>query len=206
MNGLKNDSGMHSFMLIGITGNFASGKSTFLRFMKDYGLEVFDADKFVDSLYRREEVKNIIKKSFGERIFSQGAVDKKALATIVFDDNEKLSVLNSIIHPIVSEELKRIDHKEKLVFAEIPLLFETGMEKLFDQIVVVSCPENVAVERAKKRGFSEVDFHKRMSFQLPDTKKKADFIVDSNCSIEELRKQAELISKELLKINAKGKK
>src|SRR3989344_3063837 len=113
-------------MLVGITGNFASGKSTFCRFMKDYGLEVFDADKLVDSLYKREEVRAVIRKKFGDGVFAEKDVNKKALAKIVFSDAQKLQLLNSIIHPIIREELKRLDHRGKIVFAEIPLLFEAG--------------------------------------------------------------------------------
>ena len=174
--------------------------------MKDYGLEVFDADKLVDSLYKREEVRAVIRKKFGDGVFAEKDVNKKALAKIVFSDAQKLQLLNSIIHPIIREELKRLDHRGKIVFAEIPLLFEAGFEPLFDRVIVVRCSENVAMARAAKRGFSEDEFHKRMAFQLPDGEKNADYIVNSDCSVEELEAQAEEISMDLVKINKQIKK
>ena len=141
-------------MLVGITGNFATGKTTFLMFMKEYGLEVFDADPFVDFLYKREEIKAVIRKNFGTSVFSSQAVDKKALAAMVFGDAQKLRLLNSIIHPIIREELKRLDHRERIVFAEIPLLFEAGLQSMFDKVIVVRCQEKVAMARAANRGFT----------------------------------------------------
>ncbi|HLC79460.1 MAG TPA: dephospho-CoA kinase [archaeon] len=187
-------------MLVAITGNFCSGKSTLIAAFSKLGYETFEADKFVDMLYQKDFVMQLLGKEFGEYVVSQRKVNKRALADIVFSDFKKLQKLNRLIHPIIKEEIKKIDHEGKMVFCEMPLLFEAQMDDLFDKIILVKCSERSALARAAGRGYSEEEFKRRIHYQWDDQKKAqfADFIVDSEQSVQELEAAAQRITKELL--------
>jgi len=188
-------------MLVGVTGNMSVGKSTFISMLSSCGADVFDTDLFVDSLYRKEEIREEVRREFGPQFVGKGSVDKKALAKAVFSDHHMLEKLNAFIHPMIRGELMKINHEGRVVIAEVPLLFEAQMDDLFDKIILVTCPQEIAIERAAQKGFSRDDYLHRIRFQWPDEKKisVADFAVNSGCSMDELKKQAEQVSLNLLK-------
>jgi dephospho-CoA kinase len=125
-----------------------------------------------------------IKKYFGsETINTDGKVDRKKLARIVFSDNKKLDVLNSIIHPLIFADFEKWIHEQKIspyVVMESAILYETGYSALFDKIIIVSAPEKIRINRVMKRdGINEDDVIKRIKNQLPEENKvnKADYII-----------------------------
>ncbi|HLC92749.1 MAG TPA: dephospho-CoA kinase [archaeon] len=189
-------------MLIAVTGSFASGKTTFCRLLEKDGSKVFYADEFVSRLYTKGKILSKVRETFGSGVFSNGTIDKRALAQKAFSSKSALEKLNSIIHPHVRKALKEIRHEGKIVFAEVPVLFESGMDSLFDEIILLKCQENVAIARALKSGFPREEFLARCAFQLHahGKEKKADFVVDSDCPISALRSKAQSISRELTKI------
>jgi len=127
-----------------------------------------------------------LQKIFGRDIFTNDFVDRNKLAEIVFNNKESLDKLNSIIHPRVREDLARWLERRKdhpYVVQEAAILFESGFYKSFDKIVVVSCPEEIAIERVIKRDkLNESDIRSRIQNQWPESKKvsRADFIIHND--------------------------
>ncbi len=192
-------------MLVGITGGIASGKSTLLGIFREEGFGTFDADAVVQRLYNNPKIIRLIGLEFGGGIISQGKVDRKMLARLVFADHEKLARLNSIVHPLVRKKIRGISNSGKIVFVEVPLLFEAKFDNLFTKIILVKSSSETALKRALAKGLSPEDFGERSAFMLPFAAKEklADFVVDSNCPVSALKARAQAISKELLAISPK---
>ena len=146
---------------IGITGTIASGKTTVAILLRKMGFSVFDCDGYSRILYQKtnpcyEKVVAFL----GESILDPfGEIDRKKVAEIIFHDEEKRKGLNAIVHPAVIEGMNRFfSHhtEEDLVFAEVPLLYEAGMESCFDEILILACPKDEAIRRMMDdRGYTE---------------------------------------------------
>ncbi len=181
-----------------LTGSIASGKSTVLDFFKSRGVATIDSDKIVAELYRQRKVQEKIRQEFG-------SIERKKIAEIVFGDSEKRKSLEKILHPLVVKEIElRFAELEnqgaKLVVVEVPLLFETGLEKMFDKVIAVHCSEEQQTERlVGKQSLGEEQALKRIKSQLPSNEKvkKADFTLDNSQGLDELFRQAEKILGEL---------
>ena len=184
--------------IIGILGGIGSGKSTVAaEFVKlDCGL--IDADKITHELLEEKSVKEKIINLFGEDILdSSEKISHKKLADIVFDDSQKLSMLNSIIHPLVlkkTEELIEKYNRQKQVKAvvlDMPLLLEVGWEEHCDRLIFVDCEEKIRAERAKKMGFNKNQLKIREKFQISLDKKAsiADNTIVNNSGFWTLVKQ-----------------
>jgi len=185
-------------MLVGVTGNFACGKSAFMHTVSTFGFTVFYTDGMVKKLYKDEAIIKTIGREFGKSIIFNDQVDKDLLTLIVFNDKEKLSRLNALIHPLIIKKIKEKKHGKKIVFVEVPLLFEAKMEGLFDKIILVKCTKKTARKRALKKGYGDGEFEKIISAQdMPELKiSKSDYVVDSEGIISKTRKQAiEIIEK-----------
>jgi len=169
---------------IAIVGNIASGKSTVEKMIESRGFNVFDTDKIAhDILENSEEVKQVF-----------GTTDRKELAQIVFTNNEKLNILESIIHPKVKNEIERIFQKDEfVVFISVPQLFEAGFEDMFDKIIYLTADENLRAERLIKRNaLSNEEALRRINAQKEIGKfEKSDFIIENNSNLEDLEKQVE---------------
>lgn len=169
-------------MLIAITGNIASGKSEAEKIFRDEGFDVYDTDIIAHKILENSDR---VKESFG-------TTDRKELAKIVFEDSEKMRILESIIHPLVKEEVLKI----KSGIISVPQLFEAGFESLFDKIIFVSAPEELRLERLMKRNnLSKEEAQIRIDAQMSEEEKisKCDFIIDNSSTPENLRKQIENI-------------
>jgi len=170
---------------IALTGSIGMGKSTVAKMFERNGVPVFDADAVVRELQGADG--GLVGK-IGELFPGTvrcGTLDRDCLAQIVLSDREKLAALEAIVHPAVRAAREAfIDaHREApaLVF-EIPLLFETGGEKEFDKIVVVSAPSDVQRARVLDRtGMSAPKFQAIVARQTPDQEKRAraDFVIDT---------------------------
>jgi dephospho-CoA kinase len=170
---------------IALTGSIGMGKSTVARMFERAGVPVFDADAVVRAL--QAPGGDLVEK-IGELFpgcVRCGTLDRECLAAIVLADRNKLAALEAIVHPAVREARERFvtDHADAaaLVF-EIPLLFETGGEKEFDTIVVVSAGPEVQRARVLARaGTTPARLDSILERQLPDEEKraKADFVVDT---------------------------
>ena len=183
---------------IGITGNIASGKSTVENIIKEFGYDVFDADEMTHRILN--EAKSDIVKIFSEEdVITNGQIDRKIVASIVFSDNNKLKMLESIIHPKVKQEILNILNScqnKKAVFVSVPLMFEAGFEDIFDKIIFVSAPENLRLKRLMLRNnLTEEDALKRIKSQLPESNKisKSSYIIKNDSDIEQIIPQIKVI-------------
>lgn len=161
---------------IGITGGIGSGKSTVAMAIESFGYPVFYSDAVSKQLLVNEANMLSLRRLFGDVIFTENKLDKKALASVVFNDNEKLNALNNLMHPQVRQAFNtwrklQISH---LVFNEAAILFETSAHKNFDANILVIADENVRINRVCERdGISEVEVRQRMAKQWSDEKKEA---------------------------------
>jgi len=168
---------------VGLTGNMGSGKSTVAHIFEVLGAPVFHADAEAGKMLARPDVIDEVVSHFGKEILKDGAIDRKALAAIVFQDREALSHLNGIIHPRVRQKLLDWTGKQKdrpYVIQESAILFESGFHTFFDVNILVSCPEDIAVLRVIKRdGIGEEQVRERLKNQWPEERKKelADHII-----------------------------
>lgn len=190
-------------MLVGITGIPGSGKSTLLHLFEKQGFPVFNSDEVVKQLYKKEVVLKEIKKNF-PKFFSGGFFLKEEFSNYVFSSKKALQKLEKILHPRVLKELLKFKKKNKknIAFAEVPLLFEKKLEKLFDFTICVTRNKNEALKSfAREKGISLEEAKKRASFQLPLAvkRKKADFVVKNDKTVEDLRLEIFLVLK-ILKI------
>lgn len=179
-------------MIIGLTGSIAMGKSTVADMFRQLAIPVFDSDAEVHRLYQPGAIgTQKIAKLYPE-VISHGAVDREKLSKLVQNDAQILSVLEGIIHPLIKQRQddfirQHANKSSSIVVLDIPLLFETGRENDFDQVIVVSAPEQVQKKRALKRpGMTESKFETILAQQLADSEKRAraDVVIDTQQTLE----------------------
>ena len=172
---------------IGLTGNIGSGKTTVARIFKILGVPVYHADQEAKKFLGHPQVVHNLVAFFGNDILGPDKqIDKKALAAIVFNNDEDLARLNSLIHPLVRDDAKMWAasfQREPFVIHEAAIIFESGFRKEYDKVIHVSCEHDIALRRVMKRdGSSEDEVLSRMRHQWSDTEKcrLADFIIRNN--------------------------
>ena len=188
---------------VGLTGSIGMGKSTTADMFRAEGVAVLDSDQLVHDLYKGPAAAEI------ERVFPgvvvNGVVDRPRLAARVLDDPAALKRLEAIVHPMVwaaRDALieERRHQGDRIVVFDIPLLFETGAEKDFDVIVVVTAPEDVQKARVLAReGMTFEKFASILSKQTPDSEKRAraDFVVHTDRGLDAARQEVRNIVKAL---------
>ena len=168
--------------IIGITGGIGSGKSVVANILISMGYPVYNSDARAKLLINSEpDLVQNIKNTFGDVYNSEG-LDRRKLANVVFNQPEKLAVLNSLVHPAVGKDFSSWVSKQQnpIVFKEAAILFETGIYKSLNKIILVTCPLNKRIERVMQRdGVSKIEVENRMKNQWEDEKKMklADFII-----------------------------
>ncbi|POY36111.1 dephospho-CoA kinase [Solitalea longa] len=170
---------------VGITGGIGSGKSTVVKIFEQLGIPVFIADTEAKRIMVEDEtLVNGIKQHFGESVyFEDGSLNRKLLAEMVFNNAEKLALLNSMVHPAVFRAFdkwsKQYQYKPYLL-KEAALLFESGSYKQNDINILVTAPEELRIKRVMTRdGSSENEVKSRIKNQLNEEEKVklADFII-----------------------------
>lgn len=183
--------------VVGITGTIASGKSLVGKLLEEVSIPVFDTDHIAHYVQAHDqEVQEALRKRFGGDVFkSSGELDRKKLGRIVFDDAAALKDLNAIVHPATIRECrKRIAAKSgaPLVAVLVPLLFEAGLEKEYDEIWTVTASDEVVRERLKARdGISDEDADKRIKAQFPQKTKveRSHYVIDNSGTVDDTRRQ-----------------
>jgi dephospho-CoA kinase len=182
---------------VALTGSIASGKSTLLRFFEARGIATLDADEIVGGLYKKPGVRRKIIALFH-------TADRKQIASAVFSSPRKRRELERILHPLVARELKRrLDcfkaEGRSVVVVEVPLLFEAGLQKLFDKVIAVRASKRGQIARLKREGMSEAEALLRISSQLSTREKvkKADFVIDNTGGLPDAIRDAERVLREL---------
>lgn len=167
--------------MIGITGSLSSGKSSVLKYLQEQNYKTFSSDNFVKELYKKEEIRNKVLKIFPEL----EEFNKEKIAKSICFDEKKRELLENFIHPLVINEMNIFENnlsQEELGFAEVPLLFEKGLESFFTKTILVSCKEELRLQRAISRGISREVFYLINGIQMSDEekRKKTDFIIDTD--------------------------
>lgn len=172
---------------VGLTGNIGSGKTTVCRLFEMLGVPVYYADDIAKHFLESDEVAKEIRARFGAGyILYDGRPDRKKLARLVFNNKTKLDELNKLIHPKVQEDFERwlARHPESTyVIMEAAILFETGRNRDFDKIIMVTAPEDLRIQRVCQRdNVSTNDVKSRMKNQWDEGRKipLADFIIRNN--------------------------
>ena len=185
-------------LVIGLTGNFGTGKTTVSKMLAELGAIIIDADKLGHELLQPDtETYREILAAFGKSILNPNwEIDRKKLGKLVFADTAALNKLNQIIHPRICEIVKqKIEEYRKadiqIVVLEAALLIEAdGLKHLVDQVWVTIAPEATIVRRLKRgRGLKEEQVLARLQAQMsPGEKvKRADVVIDTDCSLKALR-------------------
>jgi dephospho-CoA kinase len=169
---------------VALTGGIAAGKSEALRAFARHGAAVISSDDVVHRLYREDEgLRAALRERWGEQVFRDGEVDRAEIGRIVFADRDELAWLESELHPRVraATDAWLAEQTTGVAVAEIPLLYETGGEKRFDRVVVVTAPPEV--REARRAAAPE-----REGRLVPEEEKvrRADFSYVNDGSLEEL--------------------
>ena len=191
--------------LVGLTGNYGTGKSTVLKIFQKLGALTYDADKIVESLLQEKDVLQKIRNLFGDGIFqANGGLDKQKVAAIIFSDNASRRSLEDILHPLVFKKINRLlehaDRKSRIAIVETPLLFEGGYEGRFQRIITVQSEQERALHRLGKKGLKREEALQRIRSQLPIEEKirKSDFTVNNNGTPAETEQQVKNIYEKLI--------
>ncbi len=186
--------------VIGLTGGIASGKSTALNYLRARGAAVVDADVIARQIVAVDQpAYQLIVARFGVDIIgADRSIDRKALAALVFADDAARRDLEAITHPAIIAEMERqisrlqADGRAPFIVLDVPLLFETGLQVLCDQVWLVAVERTEQIKRLCARdGISEGDAENRIDLQMPLEEKRrlADIIIDNNGSREDLEGQ-----------------
>ena len=182
-------------VVVGLTGGIGSGKSTVASMLAARGAIVVDADQLArDAVAVGTAGYRQVVDRFGAGVVAgDGALDRRALAGVVFDDPAALADLNGIVHPpvraAIASRLAELEGTDAVVVLEIPLLVESGRTYGASKVVVVDCPEDVAVRRlAEDRGMDPTDARRRIAAQASreDRLAAADVVIDNGGSLDDL--------------------
>src|SRR6266571_3843404 len=190
-------------LLIGLTGNIASGKSEVAKMLADHGATVIDADVLAREAVRpdTQALKDIIKR-WGKDVLNQdGGLDRAALRQIVFADQNELDALNRIVHPGVTrlrdrEVAKARERGDPIVVCVIPLLFERNIVEEFDAIILVDAPRPLRLERlVATRGLEETEAMNMIASQMPAELKRAraDYVIENSGSMDDLERDVDTL-------------
>src|SRR5437762_8816774 len=188
-------------LLIGLTGNIASGKSEVARMLAERGATLIDADELAREAVRpqTQALKDIVKRWGKDVLQKDGSLDRAALRQIVFADQNELDALNRIVHPGVMrlrdrEIAKARERGDEIVVCVIPLLFERNLVEEFDAIVLVDAPRPLRLERlVATRGLEETDAMNMIASQMPAELKRAraDYVIENNGSLDDLERDVD---------------
>lgn len=194
-------------LTVGLTGGIGAGKSEVSRLLVRHGAVLIDADRIA-----REVVEPgtpglaAVVEAFGEEILTEdGSLDRPRLGALVFSDPEKLSTLNSIVHPLVgarSRELEEAAPEDAVVVHDVPLLTENGLAPLYDVVIVVDASPGTQLDRlVRLRGMSEEDARARMAAQATREQRRAvaDIVVDNDVPLDALERRVEEVWADLVR-------
>lgn len=196
---------------VGLTGSIAAGKTFVTGVLAELGCHIIDADQTA-----REVVQpgtpglQAVVETFGTGILQpDGTLDRQKLGSLVFENEEKRKLLNSILHPYIiarqDEELHRLEEQypDGIAVVDAALMIESGGYRRFDKLIVVHCDPEVQLERIMTRNkLSRTEAQKRVEAQMPQEEKKkfADYLIDTSADFESTREQSREVYRDLLRV------
>jgi len=176
--------------LIGLTGGIAAGKSEALRAFERLGAETISTDAVTQALLGTEEVRFLLVDRWGDEVAPGGEVDRAKVAEIVFADPVELAWLESELHPRVGGRMaqwrQELDPATAIAVVEVPLLFETRMEGLFDATVTVIAPDEVRQRRAADREITALEGRSGRQLSQEEKAERATHVVVNDAGLDEL--------------------
>ena len=195
-------------MIVGLTGGIGSGKSVAGDFFIELGIDVIDADHVSKNILDdNESAKKLFLEQFGEKFIDKNNnIDRALLRDEIFKNEDKKEALESIIHPLVREEIFNFIENSNSVYKIImvPLIYETNSQDFYDKIVVVDCKEENQIIRASKRdNKTKNDIINIMKNQASSDERMsiADEVIKNDSSLDDLKKQVIKVHQKLLGIN-----
>ena len=185
-------------LVLGLTGNIGCGKSSVSNIFMQNGIDVVDADIVARQIFDDKDLLNEVFYTFGEGIKNQdGSLNRKVLGNIVFNDDEKLITLNNLTHPkikqnILSQVAEYKNQGKKMVLIDAALLIEDDYLPYIDKLILVTCKEDIQIERIKNRdNCTEKEAISRINSQMSQQEKQnfADYIIDNSNSFEKLERE-----------------
>ena len=186
-------------LVVGLTGNIGCGKSSLSDIFRAEGIKIIDADIIARQIYDDEKLLRKVYETFGNDMKNEdGSLNRKALGRIVFSDDEKLIQLNKLTHPVirqkVSDEIEEYkSQNEEIVILDAALLVESDYLNFIDKLLVVTCKENIQIERIIARDNCSIEEALgRIKSQMSQENKVkyADYVIDNSATLSELRKKA----------------
>lgn len=184
---------------VGLTGGIGSGKTTAAAMFADFGAIVIDADEQARAALGPDSpMLGTIESQFGPGIVVDGVVDRQALASAVFADEDKRVQLERLVHPEVARRVSSLRaslRDDAVVIYDVPLLVEKNMQSQFDAIIVVQSSMESRLARLEQRGVSQVDATARMNHQATDEQRAnvATYVIDNSGDLENLRQQCQQV-------------
>jgi len=188
---------------IGVTGGIGSGKSVVCDIFRLHGIPVYDADREAKELNDTSPViRAELSRHFGEELYREGRLDRKAFASIIFQDKQKLATANAIIHPELAKDFLnwcgRQEQHHSMAIIDAALLFEAGFNQWLNKIITVYAPKEIRLQRTIARDMSSIDkVEARMNAQLPEEEKirQSDFTICNDNRHSLVLQVAEIIKK-----------
>jgi dephospho-CoA kinase len=188
-------------LLVGLTGNIGSGKSTVAQMLSERGATIIDADVLARRAVETGTAAydRIVARWSSDIVAPDGQLDRAALRRLVFADHEQLEELNQIVHPEVERLRAQLVDKarkrgDRIVICDIPLLFERHMTDRFDKIILVDAHRAIRLDRlVKDRGLRETEAMEMIAAQMPAELKRAraDFVIDNDGTLTQLERKVQ---------------
>lgn len=183
-------------MIVGLTGGIGSGKSTAVKIFKELGIDSIDADDVAKNIIdSNKNARKLFIEEFGDKyILKNNKINREFLREDIFNDKSKIKKLESIIHPIVREEIFKFIQKSESIYTiiDVPLIFETKSEDFYNKIVVVDCDTNTQILRASQRdNQTEESILKIIGNQATREERFsiADYVINNDSSYGNLKKE-----------------
>ena len=195
---------MKDRVLVAITGGIGSGKTCVSKIIEKYGFKVFSCDEIYREISKTENYINRLKEVFPFAVDENGGLNRAELSKAVFNNQTQLNKLNKLAHPLILSELERRIAKEKgLIFCEVPLLFETGLQEKFDYVLIVLRPLSARIDAVIERDLTtkeEVLKRVENQFNYENIEKFPPnyLIIENKAGLQELKEQTENLIKKLI--------
>lgn len=187
--------------LVGLTGNIGCGKSTVAKaLVKFIPCEIIDCDIVARNILMLPQHRAVFESILGFQIYKKGgSLDSVRIASVIFSDDHKKNNFEAVLHPYIFEEVDKISEMSphEIIIVESAIIYDIGWNKSLDAVLVAHCPVDVQKKRLLQiRKMDPKDAGRRIQAQLSQREKisKADFLIDTNCTLDELEKRVQALS------------